>query len=149
MTPRRTLLSRLWLLGSVAYGGVRALLVWRFLSGYGVNPWGFAAVELGSSALYGWASARVVLAVVDRSWGLLWRVGPLAVGTYAAPDIFVFATLGHAPDGLVRTLVGIVGVSALLAAVALVREVRRRRAAATEAHPGRSDAELPGGVQRT
>ena len=127
MVPRRALLSRLWLLGSIAYGGVRALLVWRFLSGYGVNPWAFAAVELGSSALYGWASARVVLAVADRSWGLLWRVGPLSVCTYAAPDAFVFASLGHAPDGLVRTLVGVVVVSALVAVVALVREVRRSR----------------------
>ena len=127
MAPRRALLSRLWLLGSIAYGGVRALLVWRFLSGYGVNPWAFAAVELGSSALYGWASARVVLAVADRSWGLLWRAGPLSVGAYAAPDAFVFATLGHAPDGLVRTLVGVVVVSALVAGVALVREVRRSR----------------------
>lgn len=127
MAPRRALLSRLWLLGSIAYGGVRALLVWRFLSGYGVNPWAFAAVELGSSALYGWASAKVVLAVADRSWGLLWRVGPLSVCAYAAPDAFVFATLGHAPDGLVRTLVGVVVLSALVAVVALVREVRRRR----------------------
>lgn len=101
--------------------------MWRYLSGYGVNPWGFAAVELGSSALYGWASARVVLTIVDRAWGSLWRVGPLAAAAYAVPDAYVFATLGHAPDGLVRTLVGIVGVSAVAAVVTLSREVRRRR----------------------
>ena len=132
MTTRRTLLSRLWVLGSVVYGGVRAFLVWKYLAGYGVNPWGFAAVELGSSAAYGWASAKVVGSVVDRRWRDLRVTGPLAACLYAAPDVYVFATIGQAPDGMVRTLVGIVAVSALIAGIALTREVRNRRAAVSE-----------------
>jgi len=121
------LLSRLWILASVAYGGLRALLVWKFLSGYGVNPWVFASVELSSSAGYGWASARLVAHVVDRQWtGLRWSA-PATLVAYAAPDGYVFLAVGHLPDGLWVTIITIVSVSAVLATVALVREIRRGR----------------------
>lgn len=129
MVTRRETLSRLWVAVSVAYGGLRALLVWRYLSGYGVNPWWFAIVELGSSVGYGWASARLVLAVVDRRWASLRLLAPATTLAYVAPDAYVFATVGRLPDGLWRTLVTIVAVSFALAAAALVREVRRGRAA--------------------
>jgi hypothetical protein len=39
----------------------------------------------------------------------------------------VFLAVGHLPDGLWATIITIVGVSALLAVVALVREIRRGR----------------------
>lgn len=133
MPDRRSFLARLWLLGSVAYGGLRALLVWRYLSGYGVNPWGFAAVELGSSAVYGWTSARVVIALVDRSWAALRWLAPATLVAYAAPDAYVFATVGSLPDGLLRTVVGIVVVSFVVAVLTLSREVVRGRSAKSAA----------------
>lgn len=133
VTDRRSLLTRLWLLGSVAYGGLRALLVWRYLSGYGVDPWVFAAVELASSAAYGWTSAWLVIALVDRRWGALRWLAPGTLGAYAAPDIYVFATVGSLPDGLLRTVVGIVIVSAVVAAGTLAREVVRGRSGAPDA----------------
>lgn len=125
MDARRTLLSRLWVLGSVAYGGLRALLVWKFLSGYGVDPWVFAVVELASSAGYGWASARLVIHIIDRRWhGLRWSA-PATLVAYGAPDAYVLATVGTLPDGLLRTVLAVVTVSAVLAVFAVVREVRR------------------------
>ena len=129
MDARRTLLSRLWILGSVAYGGLRALLVWRFLSGYGVNPWVFATVELSSSACYGWGSARLVTHIIDRHWrALRWSV-PATLAAYAAPDAYVLAAAGSLPDGLWATIISVVVVSAVLAVFAIAREVRRARAA--------------------
>ena len=129
MPGRRTLLTRLWVLGSVAYGGVRALLVWRYLSGYGVNPWWFAVVELSSSLAYGWTSARLVIALIDRSWSRLWWLGPATLVAYAAPDVYVFATVGEMPDGLLGTVITIVVVSSVLAVVTVAREVIRGRRA--------------------
>lgn len=127
MDARRTLLSRLWVLGSVAYGGLRALLVWKFLAGYGVNPWVFATVELSSSAGYGWASARMVTHLIDAKWRSLGWSAPLTLVAYAAPDAYVVLAVGHLPDGLWATVITVVSVSAVLATVALVREVRRGR----------------------
>ena len=127
MDARRTLLSRLWVLGSVGYGALRALLVWKFLSGYGVNPWVFAAVELVSSAGYGWASARLVIHVIDRRWSALRWSAPATFLAYAVPDAYVFSAVGHLPDGLRATIITIVVVSVTLASVALAREIRRGR----------------------
>ena len=127
---RRMLLSRLWILASVAYGGLRALLVWKFLSGYGVNPWVFGTVELTSSAAYGWASARLVAHVVDRDWRALRWSAPATLAAYGSPDAYVFLSVGHLPDGLWASIVTIACVSAAVAVVALVREVRRGRSRA-------------------
>lgn len=121
-------MARLWILGSVAYGGLRALLVWRYLSGYGVDPVWFAVVELGSSLVYGWASARLVLTLVDRHWRGLGLWAPATLVSYATPDAYVLVTVGHLPDGVLRTVVSIVVVSFLVAVMTLVREVRRGRA---------------------
>ena len=128
VADRRRLLARLWILGSVAYGGLRALLVWRYLSGYGVNPWGFAAVELASSAVYGWTSSRLVIALVDRAWPALRWLAPATLVAYGTPDAYVFASVGSLPDGLLRTIIGIVAVSFVVSALTLAREVARARA---------------------
>ena len=128
MARQRETLARLWLAGSVAYGGFRAVLVWRYLSGHGVDPLAFAAVELGSSVAYGWTSARLVVALVDREWSRLRLLGPVALVSYAAPDVFVLTTVGGLPAGLLRTVVTIVAVSSVAAVATLVREVRRGRA---------------------
>ena len=127
MARQRETLARLWLAASIAYGGLRAALVWRYLSGHGVDPVVFAAVELGSSVAYGWASARLVIAIVDRQWPRLRWLVPATVLAYAAPDAFVLTTGGRLPDGLMRTVVTIVAVSFMVAVATLVREVRRGR----------------------
>jgi hypothetical protein len=60
MLDRRAQLERGWILVSIAYGGLRAALVWKFLSPHGVNPYVFGAIEFSSAALYGKSSATVV-----------------------------------------------------------------------------------------
>ena len=120
-------MARAWVLGSVAYGLLRTALVWKFLSGYGVNPWWFGVVELGSSALYGVTSGRLVMGLVDENWTRVYRFAPAALLCYFAPDAYVFATVGRLPSDLLRTLVAIVALSAVLTAVSLIRTVRRNR----------------------
>lgn len=127
LSDRRELLSRLWIVGAVLYGAVRVALVWKFLAGYGVDPYRFAVVELASSLLYGWASARLVLAVVDRRWDALAWLAPLSLAGYIAPDVYVFATVGRVPDGVLATLVAIFVATAALGGFALIRQVRAAR----------------------
>lgn len=136
MPDRRRFLARLWILGSVAYGGLRALLVWRYLSGYGVNPWWFAVVELSSSLAYGWTSSRMVIALVDRKWSTLRWMAPATLVAYASPDVYVFTTVGQMPDGLLRTVVTIVAISFVAATVTVTREVVRGRRARNESAMG-------------
>lgn len=125
MPGRRTFMTRIWLIGSIAYGLVRAFLVRRYLSDYGVNPWGFTAVELSSSAVYGWTSIRLVLDTVDSDWRRLRTHAPLAFVSYFAPDAYVFMSAGRMPPDLFATVVTIVAVSALVTASMLMRSIRR------------------------
>lgn len=127
MSGRRSFLTRAWLAGSIAYGCLRAVLVWTFLSGYGVNPWAYAFVELASSVVYGLMSGRAVLDLIDRDWRRLRTHGPLAIASYFAPDAFVFITVGGVPRGLLATIVAIVVVSAVITVVGTVRTVVRGR----------------------
>ena len=128
MQNRRTTLSRLWIVGSLLYGLVRVLLVWRFLSGYGVNVAWFAAVEATSSLAYGWFSSRAVLAVIDGNWRAALRSATPTVVSYGAPDAFVFLSVGRLPGGLRNTLVGVVTVTAAVTLAGVVLQVRRGRA---------------------
>ncbi len=127
MPTRRSVLTQGWIVASILYGILRTVLVWRFLSDYGVHPIVFAVVELVSSALYGWASARLVIAVIDhdrtkrRSMALVTLIG------YIAPDLYVFASADRFPDDLLVTVLAIAVVSALLTAFGLVRSVRTLR----------------------
>lgn len=130
---RRRFLSRLWIAGAVLYGLVRVALVWQFLSGYGVNPHRFALVELASSVCYGWASARLVSAVGDRNWPAIGRLAPFALAAYLAPDLYVFATIGRVPGGVLASLVTIFCATAAFGTIALVRQVREARRAAEAA----------------
>ena len=127
MPARRTFVTRIWLFGSIGYGLVRAFLVRRYLSDYGVNAWGFTAVELSSSAVYGWTSIRLVLDTVDSDWRRLRLHGPLAFVSYFAPDAYVFMTAGRMPPDLYATVVTIVVVSALVTALMLSRSLNRAR----------------------
>lgn len=127
MKSRRHGLERGWIVVSIIYGGVRAAMVWKFLQKYGVNPYVFGAIEVISAAFFGISSARVVGAVVDRTWiGLrLWL--PCAVMSYFAPDIYVFLSVGRLPSDILAVLISVVCVSLLVTCIATVMQIRRGR----------------------
>jgi len=129
MGDRRTQLERGWILVSIAYGGLRAALVWKFLSRYGVNPYVFGAIEFSSAALYGKSSAKVVGAVVDGAWNRLRPWLPVAVLSYFAPDAYVFLSAGRLPNDMLAILVSVVCVTLVLTGVGIVTQVRRGRTA--------------------
>ena len=136
MNSRRDQFERGWILVSIAYGGLRAALVWKFLKQYGVNPYVFGAIEFISAAIYGKSSAQVVGAVVDGEWILLRRWLPIAVLTYFVPDGYVFLSAGRLPSDMLVILVSVVCVTMVLTAVGMIAQVRRgRRDSAIVAKP--------------
>ncbi|NBQ45848.1 MAG: hypothetical protein EBU37_07290, partial [Actinobacteria bacterium] len=87
----------IWIVGSVAYGGVRIALVWRYLQRFGVNLWIFSFIELLSSLIYGISSAHVVKTGLRRAWLAMRKWFLIAVASYFAPDIYVFASARDLP----------------------------------------------------
>ena len=131
MDTRRAHFERGWILISIAYGGLRAALVWKFLEKYGVNPYVFGLIEFVSAAIYGKSSAQVVGAVVDGAWRRLRPCLPTAVIAYFAPDGYVFLSAGKLPSDMLVILISVVGVTLILTALGIVTQVRRGRLAST------------------
>jgi hypothetical protein len=126
-TPRRRVLERLWIVGSVAYGGLRIFVADRTVRRYGVNIWAFAVVELGTSFVYGLGTARVVGALVDRRRDQVMRWAPLAAGAFLAPEAFIVVS-GRRMPTVVYAVVGLVVlVMGTVAVVSLTRKVRAGR----------------------
>jgi hypothetical protein len=115
-------LERLWIVGSVAYGGLRIFVADRTVRRYGVNIWAFAVVEL-----YGLGTARVVGALVDRRRDQVMRWAPLAAGAFLAPEAFIVVS-GRRMPTVVYAVVGLVVlVMGTVAVVSLTRKVRAGR----------------------
>ena len=129
MNTRRVNLERGWILVSVAYGGLRAALVWKFLRKYGVNPYVFAGIEFSSAAIYGKSSARVVGAVIDGAWKRIRLWLPVALLAYFAPDGYVLLSAGKLPGDMLAILLAMVCVTLVLTGVGVGGQIRRGRRA--------------------
>ena len=133
-SAKRRVLERLWIVGSVAYGGLRIFIADHTVRRYGVNIWAFAVVELGTSFVYGLSTARVVGALVDRNRDALARWAPIALASFLAPEAFVVLTGHRMPRAVYLVVAAIVLVMGSVAAWSLVRKVREERQLAEEPH---------------
>ena len=129
MDTRRANLERGWILVSVAYGGLRAALVWRFLRKYGVNPYVFAGIEFTSAAVYGKSSATVVGAGIDGAWNRIRSWLPLAFLAYFAPDAYVLLSAGRLPGDMLAILLTMVCVTLGLTGIGIAGQIRRAKRA--------------------
>ena len=129
MDTRRANFERGWILVSMAYGGLRAALVWKFLRKYGVNPYVFGAIEFSSAAVYGKSSAQVVGAVIDGAWKRFRSWLPVALLAYFAPDGYVLLSAGRLPTDMLAILLAMVCVTLVLTGVGFGGQIRRGRRA--------------------
>lgn len=119
----------MWIVGVLGWSLVRIAAVDIWLSGYGVNPWVYAAIDLGTSIPYAIASARTIGALLDSRTTAALRWGALAVGAYIAPDLYILF-FGR---GLPWKVYAAVGTVALAGAYLAVRTGRQRVRAAHDA----------------
>ena len=122
IAQRRKLFSYAWLVAVMLWCAIRIGVVSVWLSQYGVNTSVFAVIEIVSSVIYGVASARTVLALVDkrRRNALLW--GLASVVAYLVPDVYVFSAGRSLPllsYVVIITLIVVIGSVGIL-------DVRRR-----------------------
>ncbi len=99
---------------------IGAVSVW--LSKYGVNTSVFAVVEIVSSVIYGVASAKTVLALVDkrRRIALLW--GSASAISYLAPDVYVLSAGESLP---LASYVVIIALIVVLGSIGIANARRR------------------------
>ncbi len=122
-TRRRVVLERIWVLATVGYGMARALLVGATLAQYGVNPWGYLALDLATSIPLGISSARVVCALVDRDMRKARNWGIVAVLTDFAPDIFIVVVGRDMPVVVYGVLAVVTGASIVMGVRSIAQKV--------------------------
>ena len=133
-THRRRVLELLWVLGSVGYGALRVLVADHTVKKYGVNIWGFAAVELVTSFGYGLGSARLAGNLIDRDHTGSVRWGILTVLTFIAPEAYIAIT-GRGMPTIVYVILGILlVVLGTIGVFSVRRRVRTKHPSAAIVH---------------
>ena len=120
-----------WVVGVSAFAIARALIAWPTLGRFGVNPWIFLALDVGTAPPYAYGQVKLVKSILNRAHARtqLWAVVVLV--SFVAPYIYVFvAGSGELPAigyAIVIILAGVFGA----ASVARFRKtLRSERAAA-------------------
>jgi len=121
---RRRIIERLWVVGVVAWGLGRTVIVWETLGGYGVNPWVYGAIDVVSSVPYGLATARVVENLIDRDRVTALRWGVVAAVTFVLPDLYIVIAGRHMPVVVYVVLALLVVLLGTLAARGVVNKAR-------------------------
>lgn len=106
---------------------ISAVDVW--LAGYGVNPWTYAMVDLGSSLPYAIASSRTLGALVDQRFrhAAAWSV--LTVACFIAPDTYILTAGRALPWGTYVVVGSVAAMAATLAVRSGRAQLAERRAA--------------------
>jgi len=131
-SAKRRLLERLWVIVVIAYGAGRAIVVWKALGQYGVNPWIYLALDVTSSWPYAVATARLVTSVIDREFSRAKSWGLLAAVTFLIPDLYILAVARDVPTQVYAIIIAIISLLALLAIISLIIKIRNGRRARNE-----------------
>ena len=123
----RQRLRRAWIVGVVLYGAFRAMIVWKTLSGYGVNPWIYLVLDVTSSIPYAIYSAKLVEGLIDRKFARFYQNFIITALTFIAPDIYILISARSAPLHIYQIIIGVILALTLVSAYGLIRKVRQGR----------------------
>lgn len=124
---RRRMVEVLWVAAAVAYGLGRAIVVWKTLGDYGVNPWVYGVLDVVSAVPYAIGTARVVTGVIDRDWARVRLWGTIAAVAFLVPDLYI-VIVGKSMPWVVYVVLGVWFVGAVYFAVrSVTKKVRANR----------------------
>ncbi len=124
-SPRaRRLLEASWVVLTVGYAVLRAVVVARTLHKYGVNPWVYGGIDVATSFPLGLATARCVGAAVDHDWTLFRRWAFVAALAFFAPDVSILVMGRGMPIHVYVVLGTIVTVTTGFALRSVWRKIR-------------------------
>ena len=121
---RRRRLEVGWLVVNVVYAALRTFVAWATVRKYGVNIYGFVAVEVGSSIPYAIATSKAIGALVDKRKRHAVRWGLLAAVVFPLPELYVGLSGHGMPKYVYAVLVGLVVALGVFGALTISRRVR-------------------------
>jgi len=111
-------LGKTWIVGVFAYAVLRALIVWPTLGEYGVSPWVFLIIDVGTAWPYAYGQGMQIWAVI-------------AMLSFIAPYAYIVGA-GSGEMPLIAWIV-IGALMALFGIASIVRILRQIRQPQTEA----------------
>lgn len=81
--------GKAWILGVFGYSVLRALIVWPTLGDYGINPWAFLVIDVGTAWPYAYGQVRVVNEARAKNWGGTQLWAAIAMLSFIAPYAYI------------------------------------------------------------
>ena len=81
--------GKAWIVAVTAYAVVRALVAWPTLSRFGVNPWIFLAIDIGTAYPYALGQAKMVKGFRVRRYDVAQVWGVVVLVTFLAPYAYI------------------------------------------------------------
>ncbi len=92
--------QRTWVALVLAWVVIRTLVIRDVFGGYGVNPWIYFLIDLGSAFPYAILSGRAVVNFLDKNWNLFRKNVLFTLFFFYMPDIYVLSTADQIPTSL-------------------------------------------------
>lgn len=118
--------GKAWTIGVVVLCALRAVVAWPVLLEYGINPWWFLVLDVGTAPTYGIGQAMSVKVLRDLETparaALPWVL--MVLVSFLAPYLYVLRSAGHLPGYVKWGVVGWMVVFGAFGAVRIAREAR-------------------------
>jgi hypothetical protein len=107
---------------------IRTLIVWAAVGDYGLNPWIYLAIDLGSAIVDAYTTPRMVLCFVDDRYRRAVEWGLIALVAFLIPDLYIFVGTRKLPHNLIVIICVIIAFTLIVGVIGVVRKIRRVRA---------------------
>lgn len=118
--------GKAWTGTVVLFCVLRAVAIWPALHHYGVNPWWFLALDVGTAPPYGIGQAMAVKILRNERRSpreaLPWIA--MVIVSFLAPYLYVLFSAGHLPIYVIGGVVAWMAGFGALAAYRMAREIR-------------------------
>lgn len=126
------LMGQMWTITVVVFCVARAAVVWPVLQEYGVNPWWFLALDVGTAPTYGIGQAMGVKLIRDDRRPMRdavpWII--MLFVSFVAPYGYLLASAGKLPSYVIIGVVLWMVLFGVLGGARMAKDVRAQSAAA-------------------
>lgn len=117
-------LKKAWIAGVVGYSILRAVIAWGLFRDYGVNPWIFGIIDVGTAVPYASAVAELPGSIVRGTGRKIAQHLAVAVTSFMAPYAYIWIAADDAPQDLRGGLLILVLCLLIAASIGIWKKVR-------------------------
>ena len=125
---RRRRLSYTWAGIVVAWSFIRTAIVWAAVGDYGLNPWIYLSLDLGSAVVDALSTPRMVLNFIDDHLRQAMKWALISLVVFIIPDLYIFLGTRTLPKKIIVVIVGIIALTLAVGVYGTQRKIRKGRA---------------------